>query len=125
MIRAFISVMSLAIACVSSATATTPAAQADTSAVKSVKATGFKAIETKPAATAPVDANLASRAELETIKGIGPAMAGKILAARQSGSFKSWGDLVDRVAGVGPASAARLSSGGLTVAGAAYTTVSR
>jgi DNA uptake protein ComE-like DNA-binding protein len=125
MIRTIITVLSLAITCIGSAVATTPSAETDTKTIKSVKATGFKNIETKPAATAPVDANLASRADLETIKGIGPAMAGKILAARQNGNFKNWDDLVDRVGGVGPASAVRLSTAGLTVAGSAYTTSTR
>lgn len=66
------------------------------------------------------DANQASAAELEAVKGIGPALSGKILAARQQGQFKSWSDLVERVSGMGPGNAARLSQNGLTVAGAAY-----
>ena len=71
-------------------------------------------------AFAAVDVNRASQAELESIKGIGPGLSGKILAARQASSFKNWGDLVDRVGGVGPGNAARFSQAGLTVAGAAY-----
>ncbi len=66
------------------------------------------------------DVNQASAAELEAVKGIGPALSGKILAARQQGSFKSWADLVERVSGMGPGNAVRLSQNGLTVAGAAY-----
>lgn len=71
-------------------------------------------------AFAAVDVNQATRADLETVKGIGPAMSGKILKERESGSFKNWGDLVDRVGGIGPANAGKLSSGGLTVAGSSY-----
>lgn len=71
-------------------------------------------------AYAAVDVNQASRAELETVKGIGPGLSGKILQARQSASFKDWNDLVERVGGVGPGNAARFSQAGLTVAGAAY-----
>ena len=52
-----------------------------------------------------------------------PALSGKILTARQQGSFKSWQDLVERVSGMGPGNAARLSQNGLTVAGAAYAPV--
>ena len=73
------------------------------------------------AAQAAVDVNKASQAELETVKGIGPGLSGKILAARKSGEFKDWADLVDRVGGVGPGNAAKFSQAGLTVAGAGYT----
>jgi competence protein ComEA len=66
------------------------------------------------------DANRATQAELETVKGIGPGLSGKILKAREAGSFKNWGDLVERVGGVGPGNAARFSQAGLTVGGAAF-----
>ena len=65
-------------------------------------------------AFAGVDANQASRADLETVKGIGPGLSGKIVQTRQAGEFKDWADFVERVGGVGPGNAA------LTVAGAAY-----
>lgn len=71
-------------------------------------------------AFAAVDANQASRADLETVKGIGPGLSGKIVQVRQAGAFKNWGDFVERVGGVGPGNAARLSQAGLTVAGATY-----
>jgi competence protein ComEA len=72
------------------------------------------------AAMAAVDANKASQAELETVKGIGPGLSGKILDARKAGAFKDWTDLVDRVGGVGPGNAARFSQAGLTVNNTAY-----
>lgn len=71
-------------------------------------------------AFAAVDVNQASRAELESVKGIGPGLSGKITEARKAGAFKDWSDLVDRVGGIGPGNAARMSQGGLTVAGSAY-----
>jgi competence protein ComEA len=71
-------------------------------------------------AMAAVDANQASQPELETVKGIGPGLSGKIVAARQQSAFKDWLDLVDRVGGVGPGNAARFSQAGLTVAGKPY-----
>jgi competence protein ComEA len=72
------------------------------------------------AAQAAVDANKASRAELETVKGIGPGLSSKILDARKAGTFKDWNDLVERVGGVGPGNAARFSQAGLTVNDQAY-----
>lgn len=72
------------------------------------------------AAQAAVDVNQASQSELETVKGIGPGLSGKILAARQSGAFKDWGDLVERVGGIGAGNAARFSQAGLVVAGATF-----
>jgi competence protein ComEA len=71
-------------------------------------------------AFAAVNVNQASQAELETVKGIGPSLSGKILKARQTAEFKSWGDLVERVGGIGPGNAARFSKAGLTVSGAPY-----
>jgi competence protein ComEA len=71
-------------------------------------------------AFAAIDANQASRADLETVKGIGPGLSGKIVDARKAGSFKDWGDLVERVGGIGPGNATRFSSAGLTVGGTTF-----
>ena len=71
-------------------------------------------------AFAAADANKATQADLESVKGIGPGLSGKILKAREAGSFKDWNDLVDRVGGIGPGNAAKFSQAGLTVGGAAY-----
>ena len=78
------------------------------------------ALFTLSAFAAGVDANSATRADLETVKGIGPGLSGKILEARKSGNFKDLNDLVERVGGIGPGNAARFSQAGLTVGGAAY-----
>jgi competence protein ComEA len=67
-----------------------------------------------------VEVNKASQAELESVKGIGPALSGKIMAARKTASFKDWTDMQERVSGVGPGNAARLSQAGLTVEGKAF-----
>lgn len=72
------------------------------------------------AAFAAVDANKASQAELEGVKGIGPAIATKILDERKKGAFKSWDDMVERVKGVGDGNAAKFSTAGLTVNGTAF-----
>lgn len=71
-------------------------------------------------AFAAVDANQATRADLETVKGIGPGLSGKIVEARKAGQFKDWGDMVERVGGIGAGNAAKLSQAGLTVGGSAY-----
>lgn len=71
-------------------------------------------------AFAAVDANRASQADLETVKGIGPGLSAKILKARASGTFRDWNDFVDRVGGIGPGNAAKFSQAGLTVGGSAY-----
>jgi len=71
-------------------------------------------------AFAAVDANKATAAELDGIKGIGPAMSTKILDARKQGEFKSWEDFMDRVKGIGPGNAAKLSDAGLTVGGTGF-----
>lgn len=73
------------------------------------------------AAQASVDVNKASQAELETVKGIGPALSTKMIEARKTAEFKSWADMIERVGGVGPGNAARFSKAGLTVGSASYT----
>lgn len=71
-------------------------------------------------AMAALDVNVASVEDLETIKGIGPVLSEKIVTARQQQRFSNWEDLIERVRGVGPKSAERLSDGGLTVNGQSY-----
>ena len=71
-------------------------------------------------AFAAVDVNKATQAELDSIKGIGPAIATKILDERKKGNFKDWPDLVGRVSGVGEGNAAKFSTEGLTVNGQGF-----
>lgn len=66
---------------------------------------------------ATVEANTASVAELDSIKGIGPALSARIVEARMNGEFKDWRDLIARVPGVAANSAVRLSAAGLRVNG--------
>lgn len=66
-------------------------------------------------AFAAVDANTASQAELESIKGIGPAIAAKILDERKKGAFKDMKDLEERVKGIGEKNIAAMSAAGLSV----------
>lgn len=69
---------------------------------------------------AAADANTASAADLDGIKGIGPAISSRILAERKKAPFKDWADFISRVEGVGEKTAARFSAGGLTVNGTGY-----
>jgi competence protein ComEA len=70
-------------------------------------------------AFAAVDANKATSAELDAVKGIGPALSKKIIDERtKGGNFKSWADFETRVSGVGEKSGMKLSEAGLTVNGA-------
>ncbi len=70
-------------------------------------------------AWAAVEVNSADTSQLETIKGIGPSLSGKILEARKQGAFKDWSDLATRVSGVGEKNSAAFSRAGLTVGGRA------
>lgn len=71
-------------------------------------------------AFAAVDVNKASPADLDGIKGIGPAISSKIIDERKKGDFKSWSDFIARVNGIGTKNAVKFSAEGLTVGGAGY-----
>ncbi|HKB54231.1 MAG TPA: helix-hairpin-helix domain-containing protein [Ramlibacter sp.] len=71
-------------------------------------------------AMAAVDANKANQAELDSMKGIGPATSKSILDERKKGDFKDWQDFIKRVKGIGEKKAENLSANGLTVNGQAY-----
>ncbi|HSG19841.1 MAG TPA: helix-hairpin-helix domain-containing protein [Burkholderiaceae bacterium] len=67
-------------------------------------------------AWAGVNPNLASQAELETVRGIGPSMAARIVAERQkNGPFKGPQDFARRVSGVGPKRLKTFQEGGLEI----------
>ena len=69
---------------------------------------------------AAVDVNKATAAELDGIKGIGPAISGKIVDERKKGNFKDWNDFIERVKGVGEGNAAKFSTEGMTVNGSGF-----
>ena len=73
------------------------------------------------AAFAAVDVNKGSAADLDGLKGVGPAMSKRSLNERQKGEFKDWGDFMERVKGVKEKTAAKLSAEGLTVNGKTFT----
>ena len=55
----------------------------------------------------PVDLNRADTTALESLPGVGPALARRIVEARRAAPFRSVDDLL-RVRGIGPATLARL-----------------
>lgn len=66
---------------------------------------------------AGTDVNLASEADLDSLKGVGPALSARILAQRVHQPFTDWADLMQRVKGLRSATARSLSGQGLTVNG--------
>ncbi len=62
-----------------------------------------------------LEVNTANEAELDSVRGLGPASTARILKAREQGLFKDWADLMQRVKGIKAATAAKLSKAGLTV----------
>lgn len=76
-------------------------------------------------AFAAVDVNVASVADLDSIKGIGPGTSSKIVDARKTAKFKDWGDFIARVPGIGDKRAIKLSEEGLTVNGETFKSASK
>ncbi|MCR8959476.1 helix-hairpin-helix domain-containing protein [Variovorax sp. S2] len=72
------------------------------------------------ASFAAVDVNKGTAADLDGIKGVGPAMSKRILDARKEGEFKDWPDFMQRIKGVKEKKAEKLSAEGLTVNGQAF-----
>lgn len=62
-----------------------------------------------------LDINQASVAELQSLKGIGPQLAGRIVTERARAPFSSFGDLAQRVKGVGQARVRAWQRAGVTV----------
>jgi competence protein ComEA len=67
-----------------------------------------------------LDINQANEAELDSVKGMGPALSAKVLKARTQGPFKDWNDLMQRVSGIRQNKAQQFSEQGLTVDGQAF-----
>lgn len=67
-----------------------------------------------------LEINQASEAELDSIKGMGPAMTRKVLNARNEKPFINWKDLMSRVVGIGNAKAQQFSEQGVLVNGLSF-----
>ena len=66
-----------------------------------------------------LEINQANEAELDSIKGMGPAMTRKVLNARAEKPFINWKDLMSRVTGMGKNKAQQFSDQGVLVNGLA------
>lgn len=62
-----------------------------------------------------VDANTATQDELQSIRGVGPALSARIVEARRARPFTDLEDLKARVRGVGDANLRRMREAGLRV----------
>ncbi len=63
-----------------------------------------------------VDANSATAAQLEEVRGIGPAISARIITERtRAGAFMDMDDLRERVKGIGVANLKKFAAAGLTV----------
>ncbi len=69
---------------------------------------------------AGTEANLATEAELDNVKGLGPSSTARIMKERAQAPFTDWQDFLKRVKGFKPTKAQALSNVGLTVNGAPY-----
>jgi competence protein ComEA len=67
-----------------------------------------------------LELNQASRAELESLPGLGVQLVERLLTARAKAPFSDWADLRQRVRGIGTRGAKKLSALGLRVNGQAY-----
>ena len=77
------------------------------------------------AASAAVEANKATEAELDGVRGLGPSLTARIIAAREKAPFRNWDEFIPGVPGIGPARAYQLSAEGLTANGEKLSTRSR
>ena len=64
-----------------------------------------------------LEVNHATEAELDGLRGLGPAFTRRILRERDIRPFADWPDLMSRVSGMGRVTAQNLSAQGLTVDG--------
>lgn len=77
-----------------------------------------------PVSWAAVDVNKATDAELDALRGVGPALSKRIIEARKQGAFKDWPDLMSGSRELKAKAAAKLPAEGLTVNGQSYSAVS-
>ena len=83
----------------------------------SLRSTGLWLVSACLSCCLATEINQATEAELDSVKGLGPATTARILKARVQGPFKDWADFLKRVKGFKAKGAEHLSQAGLTVNG--------
>ena len=120
--RAAGAILALLVGCDPAASQALPSAAAaqNESAAQRPLSSGVQG--TRPSAPqAPVDLNQATRAEIESIRGIGVDLAERILQARAERPFRDIDDLRRRVKGFSRRAQQGLSEAGMPVGGQAVT----
>ena len=77
---------------------------------------GWKPASSLTSGPAPLDLNQATRAEIESARGVGVEMADRILEARAHRAFEDWADFRRRVKRVNARTLAGLHEAGFTLA---------
>ena len=67
-----------------------------------------------------LEVNQATEAELDGLRGLGPAFTRRLMRERDIRPFADWPDLMRRVSGMGGRTAQKLSAQGLTVNSQAF-----
>ena len=68
-----------------------------------------------------LELNQATEAELDSLKGMGPALNRRVREARAQQAFRDWADFQQRVSGMGGHKARAFSEQGLTIQGQPFT----
>lgn len=97
-----------------------PASSSIALASRSLAKWGLACLVLAGSCVCALEINQASEAELDSIKGMGPAMTRKVLTVRAEKPFDSWKDFIFRVAGIGHAKAQAFSDQGVRVNGQAF-----
>ena len=82
--------------------------------------TSLSASPAASSASESIDFNQATEAQLDSLRGVGPATTRRILQAREERPFSDWADLIHRVRGIGKIAAVSFSQQGFVVNGARY-----
>ncbi|MEY4363104.1 MAG: hypothetical protein RLZZ24_456 [Pseudomonadota bacterium] len=72
-------------------------------------------------ASLALELNQANEAELDSLRGMGPALNRRVRQAREQQAFTNWSDFLRRVSGVGASKARLFSDQGLTIEGQPFT----